>query len=105
MFHNTVQATGETLDKYRTDAKKQQDRVLAIMKANPVWWTPQAVHEFYQRLYGPALLTSIRRSLTDLTPEHLEKSQTANAPGKYGVKTHQWRIAMKQEQGTQLNIF
>lgn len=103
MFHNTVQATGETLDKYRTDAQKQEDRVLAIMQANPAWWTPFAVQEMYGRLYRFVPITSIRRAMTDLTNEgKLEKSDTPNAAGQYGKPNHSWRVIQKQPVQAQL---
>lgn len=102
-FHNTISATGQTLDKYRTDAQKQEDRVLAIMQANPVWWTPFAVQEVYTSLYHDTPITSIRRAMTDLANDgKLEKSDTPNAAGKYGKPNHSWRATQKQPVQAQL---
>lgn len=70
IFHDTVPLPMEQLEKGRKKAVRQKDRVLAIFRQYPnTWFTPYEIQSIYQNVFQPILITSVRRSITDLTLE------------------------------------
>jgi hypothetical protein len=70
IFHDTVSLPLEQLERGRKKAVRQKDRILNIFRQFATYWfTPYEIQEIYQRSYGPILITSVRRSITDLTLE------------------------------------
>jgi hypothetical protein len=69
VFHDTVPLPEEQLEKARTKAESQKEKILTIFRSNPNrWFTPYQVQEIYQMVYDEnILITSVRRSITDLT--------------------------------------
>lgn len=97
MYHNTTNTTGSELRSLRIKAQTQEDVVYRLFKS----WGPMTASETLfnakMMLDGPVLLTSIRRTITDLSkPIHhadgrlirsakLERTEEKR-PGLYGAK-------------------
>jgi hypothetical protein len=76
-------------------ASRQDARVLAVFRARPLWaWTPSQVHAFLCEETGPApLLTSIRRSITNLTRRGLLAHHPEDRRmGPHGAKESTWTL-------------
>lgn len=94
VFHDTVPLDEQDLPKAREIAIKQKAIVLDFFKSYPNdGYTPYEVYEFFMSYEGDILLTSIRRSITDLTKEgRLIKCQWSESkPGAYGKLNRCWR--------------
>lgn len=90
-YHNTVPLSGKILMDAETSAKSQSVRILALYEK---WGAmpPSVVHRRYEALYPPVPLTSIRRSITNLTTQkHLEKTGEMKT-GIYGMLENVWDI-------------
>ena len=96
MFYNTTNETNPDLQEYRQKAMKQDDIVMRIfMNASYRWhFTPseiEATNEWVT-LANSAPITSIRRSLTNLTDaKKLVKTKTYRL-GLYGRPEHVWTL-------------
>ena len=101
-FFNTLNFSGTELERENARAMRQEELVLAIFKANPTKEiSPTQLHEAFVKKYhlNPPL-TSIRRSLTNLTGR-LEIIKTENmVKGNYHLPQHTWKYA-----GTIENIY
>jgi len=94
-FYNTISFSGDDLKKENAKAKKQEDLILALFKANPSKnLSPSQVHTILCRkynIYPP--ITSIRRALTNLTGR-LELIKTdETVPGMYHLPERTWKLA------------
>ena len=95
-FHNTIDAQGDELKQHEAKAENQSDRILKIFKSNPERdFTPC---EIEKKLWGDApLLTSVRRSITNLTRDgKLERTETRRL-GAHGAMNYTWRLRRKPD--------
>lgn len=70
IFHESIELPLGQLEKGRKKAVCQKDRILTIFRQNPLlWFTPYEIQQIYEELFCPILITSVRRSITDLTLE------------------------------------
>lgn len=90
-FFNTINLSGVPLQEATEKACHQNDRVLKIMK-ELIKATPFQVSEVYDKLYSPAPITSIRRSMTVLTSQGKLEMTDEMKKGKYGMNNHVWKI-------------
>ena len=75
-FHNTINAQDEELKQHEVKAITQGDRILRMFRGHPERnFTPCEIQE---KLWSDApLLTSVRRSITNLTRDgYLERTKT-----------------------------
>lgn len=88
VYYQTTPLTGPQLDLALAAAQTQNERVLALMELHRKATARQLWHH-YQAVYGPAELTSIRRSLTNLAQKNtrLERSQQLHQ-GEKGKPEH-----------------
>lgn len=98
-WYNTINFSGEDLKRENAKAKKQEELILALFKANPdKKLSPSQVHTIVGRkyqIYPP--ITSIRRALTNLTGR-LELIKTDEMiPGLYHLPEHTWKLATPRE--------
>jgi hypothetical protein len=94
IFHDTVPIEEEHIPEARRKAKTQKDIILSIFKEWPKYhWTPYDMAKAMDAYDIPILITSIRRSITDLTKEgRLIKCDYSNRKeGKYGTTNRTWR--------------
>jgi Fe2+ or Zn2+ uptake regulation protein len=90
-FYNTIGLKGKNYHKAIQNAHTQSERILTILKFKKVAMTPFDVWHEYQKYYPPCPVTSIRRSLTNLTQQgFLEKSETMGM-GIYGMPNNKWK--------------
>ena len=96
VFHDTVGLPLEQLEKGRKKAVRQKDVILAMFRERPDrWFTPWEIHMDYQQASGGhnILITSVRRSITDLTKEgKLRKGGYSDQMEElHGVNNNRWR--------------
>lgn len=92
-FYNT---TGLPLDELMDrieKAKKQDERVILILTATPYPLTAFQILIKYQSWFNNAPITSIRRSLTNLSKSGKVIKCSEMGQGCYGMLTHKWRLA------------
>lgn len=92
-FHDTVPLPLEQLEKGRRKAVRQKDIILAIFEQNRGSnFTPSEIYDLYPA--KPILLTSVRRSISDLTHEgRLIKCQWSESrDGNYGTLNRTWKF-------------
>lgn len=92
IFHDSIPLPEEELPKARMDAVKQKEVILNFFKWHPDQnFTPYEVFE--QCSEAMMLLTSIRRSVTDLTKEGrlIKCDWSESKPGAYGKLNRTWR--------------
>jgi len=93
-FHDTVPLPEEKLGKARETAFLQKTMVLNFFRQRfSMSFTPMEVSDFLNTHLTTILLTSVRRSITDLTKEgRLIKCQWSESkPGAYGKLNRTWR--------------
>ena len=87
-FYNTNAETGDQLKQSCINAMSQQEQILSYFKAHPGrYYTPSEI----QRVFPQMLLTSIRRAMSNLTPEYLVKTELRSM-GAYGKDNFNWRL-------------
>ena len=93
-FHNTTLLSGEVVRRARSTAQAQETAILRFFREHPDrWYTPNQIQ---QLVLPDALLTSVRRAITNLTNDLLiEKSRIADGIGN-GAACHTWRLAKKR---------
>lgn len=90
-FYNTTHEHGDTLTASRTQAARQDDQILGLFISNPQ--ALFAPHEVQDELNVSWPLTSIRRSMTNLTERgYLEKTGQMRV-GTFGKQVHTWRLS------------
>jgi len=99
LFHDTVPLAEEDLPKAREKAARQKEIVLDFFRQRfSMNFTPAEVFDAISLLeHECMLLTSIRRSITDLTKEgKLIKCQWSESkPGAYGKLNRVWRYNLE----------
>jgi len=94
MFYKTIDLDRADLEVARSTADKQELRILAIFQKLPDYaMTSTEVAEIYRRLYGEnILLTSVRRSVTDLGKAGHLYDTGLQRSGMYGRPNKVWRL-------------
>lgn len=97
MFYNTIDLTGSELEKAKADTLKQEDLIQAIYKRNSdKGISPSQILDVVRLHYGLNWpLTSIRRSITNLTDKAALIKLPAMTEGIYGKPEHIWRFNLK----------
>jgi hypothetical protein len=92
-YYNTLNIGGQNLLLAIENAKKQKARVMVIMQAKRRKMTPSEVHSVYIAWFkGNPPLTSIRRSMTDLTTACKLEKTNDKVMGIYGQPEHKWQL-------------
>lgn len=93
MHHNTTHETGATLTTYQSHAIKQEAAVLALFRLLRFPMAPSEVCEQVNRIHGKGwLLTSIRRSMTNLADEGLLVKTGRKRMGPFGRPEYYWKL-------------
>ena len=93
MHYNTTNETGEVLKQYSRKARNQEEVVLEIFKKYRRL-TASECHAFFMRyttVFGVPL-TSIRRSITDLTKAGKLLKTGVKKEGQFGRSEYVWMI-------------
>jgi hypothetical protein len=72
--------------------KKQESRILDIIRENGLGMTPPEVEEVYNNIYDAAPLTSIRRAMTKLTDHGYLNMTGEKRKGKYNKMNFVWSL-------------
>lgn len=102
-YYNTTLLKGTELAKAKAKAKGQSEIILDFFKANPgVAYSPPTV----QKLCGldNCPLTSVRRSISNLTKAGNLVNTYDTEPGLYGAANFLWKLKEKKSEYTQLVI-
>jgi hypothetical protein len=96
VFHDSVPLEEKELPPAREKAGRQKDNILIIFKSNPnQWFTPYQIQDIYRMLFQPILITSVRRSITDLTKEGTGRirkgSHSDQVREKWHTNNNRWR--------------
>lgn len=102
-FYNTTDLTGAELAKKVHSERSQTGRIKAFFEANPQgWYSPSQVwNELFDTKKVP--ITSVRRSITDLTEENVLIKTDQKQTGYFGDLEHLWTLKNKPE--IQLKLF
>jgi len=95
VFHDTTPQREEDIPKAREDAKRQTSQILEIFRQHhQLSFTPYEIWLILGELGSKMLLTSVRRSITNLTKEgKITKCQWSESrPGEYGKLNRVWRF-------------
>ena len=99
MFYNTTNELQPELRECWTKAENQDKKVYDFFCQMGGQWIPEDVWDFlvrYEHIGKNTPLTSIRRSITDLTKEgKLIKTETKKI-GSYGRANYCWKLAKNQ---------
>ena len=87
MYYNTTNEIGAALTASISKNDKQEVVILELFK-KVAEWQPSHIFE----LLGKYPITSIRRTLTDLTAQGFLIKSEVKMIGMYGKKEHVWRI-------------
>jgi len=90
-YYNTNSESGETLSRSKERADTMKDQILHLFRENAgIDFTP---FEVLRQLNTRSPITSVRRSITDLTMEgFLEKTDKMRI-GDYGKQNYCWRLS------------
>ena len=88
-YYNTNDEEGQELLNSRLNARKQED-IIYLLFDNDSYFSPDMIETLLVQDYP---ITSIRRALTNLTNQGLLKKTDKMVMGKYGKKTHTWKLA------------
>lgn len=91
LFYNTIHLTGSDLSQARAKAAKQDDRILEIMRGAEKM-TPLQVSRLYNEIYPEAPVTSIRRSMTNLTNQGKLERLEEKVMEKFGMPNFYWKV-------------
>lgn len=87
-YFNTLHERGQTLKKYHRKALSQDQIILSFFLANPMAkYSPTQIH----KLLPHAPITSVRRSITNLTRKGKLIKTDTKAIGMYGREEYCWR--------------
>jgi|WetSurMetagenome_2_1015567.scaffolds.fasta_scaffold762419_2 hypothetical protein len=89
MFYNTIALKGQEIKKARNNVDRQEDRIMDFFECFPHFaFAPFEINAAFPDM----LLTSIRRTITDLTRIGKLQKTDVLVDGPYGMKTHTWKI-------------
>lgn len=96
-YHDTVPAKNHDLDQFEAKAKAQDDIILAFFKKHPFEaFTPFQVHRMSGLEKCP--ITSIRRSMTNLTKKGHLRTIKQTTREQYGRDNRQWTLVINTRQ-------
>ena len=90
-FHNTIEATGQTLIDFEAKAKTQEEVILDLFNQyDKTDLTPDEVLLLCKFENTP--ITSIRRAITNLTKQGKLTKTNIQRKGQYGKMTFAWKL-------------
>lgn len=92
-FYNTIGLAGEDLKKAVADATDQDKAVLLIYENTNKPFSPSEILRLIEKTGKKPPITSIRRSITNLTKQGKLVKMDEMREGIYGKPEHKWRIA------------
>jgi hypothetical protein len=106
-FHNTIDIAGKTLKAAKKKVNEQEKLIMTYFKKHPYAMpTPWQVLDWLKENGHDMLITSVRRSLTNLSDAGKLIKSTVQFQGPQGKPNHAWMLnakakqARRKEQGT-----
>jgi hypothetical protein len=106
-FHNTIDIAGKTLKAAKKKVNEQEKLIMTYFKKHPYAMpTPWQVLDWLKENGHDMLITSVRRSLTNLSDAGKLIKSTVQFQGPQGKPNHAWMLNKKakkerrKEQGT-----
>ena len=94
-YFNTTELADEEVIEARAITCQQELAIVAIFRADPHrFLTPWMVLERLEQAGSAMLITSVRRSMTNLTTQGFLVRTQIKMPGPYGKPSFCWRLAM-----------
>jgi tRNA(Leu) C34 or U34 (ribose-2'-O)-methylase TrmL len=90
-FYNTISLSEEELVKEEVNAISQEEKIYSLFKIYQRG-TPSAIMKLYEERWPAIPITSVRRSLTNLTKENRLVMTDTMLTGLYNKPEHVWRI-------------
>lgn len=90
-FHNTIGYEGLDLLEAECNARNQEERIVALFRIFSRG-TPSFIMKKYEERWPAIPLTSIRRSMSNLTKEGKLMMTDRMYTGLYGKPEHEWII-------------
>jgi hypothetical protein len=88
-FHNTIGEQGTLLQESERKARTQDERILRFFSKYPdVFFGPSDIQAHFPEM----LLTSVRRSITNLTKNGKLEKTTRQKIGAYNKKEYLWKL-------------
>lgn len=91
MYFDTTGLSPSAFEKSVKQAKKQNDRVLAILVGAGKALTPFEVHAWYCKYFPTCPVTSIRRAMNTLACDGKLIKTNELGRGVYGKDNHKWQ--------------
>lgn len=91
-FYVTTRLTPEEAKTAVARAESQTHAVLALFRAH-LELTPSQAHGMLAKAGLTVLLTSVRRSISDLTRDRILRKTTEQRPGPWGMPETVWALA------------
>jgi Fe2+ or Zn2+ uptake regulation protein len=99
MYYNTNRETGVELTDSWIKTAKQNELILRLFMANPnEKLTPDEIHHMCEVCDKDWPITSIRRAINTLTESGNLTKTNELREGKYGKKTHTWKLNTRVRQ-------
>ena len=104
--YDTTNASPEELEQYNKQTATQDNRIACFFESNPDdEYTPWEIQALVFN-YPPPPITSVRRSMSDLTKAHvLTKTTHKKEVGAYGRRSYAWTLNKKYEETHELLAF
>ena len=100
-FYNTTKESGGILETFKSKASAQDDIILSLFNKNPKrLFSPYDVWKLKFTENTP--LTSIRRSITNLTNRGILIKTDQKVQGNYGRPTYLWQLKISHPIQTEL---
>jgi hypothetical protein len=93
IYFNSTGLSGYQLETAIRKATKQNDRVILIYKAKNRPMSPSQVLDVYNAWWPRCPITSIRRSITNLTIQGFLSHTGTLRPGPFGAKEGVWKLS------------
>lgn len=87
-FYNTTHESGATLAEYEAKAATQDEVITAIYESH--WPKPLSPSQVHNLMGGKCPLTSVRRSITNLTNRNVLSKTMDKHQGAYGRPEYCW---------------
>lgn len=95
MYHNTNNLTGGDLHKAQSQCESQDNKILNFLKKHTFrMFTPFEIHSAIFDSNTP--ITSVRRSLSNLTKSGLLEKCEMQKHERYGKPNYYWRIKVNK---------
>jgi len=92
-FYNTINSKNPELEKNIKINQVQSKNIISIFKITKLALTPYQVHTIYKRYVGNILITSVRRSISNLTRLGVLTKLDKKIIEQYNSENYLWKLS------------